>query len=82
MPGMGNRSRVGHHRTPWVDGDRRDPLCGIQDTNMPGLATIRLARALSGRQDLHRRPLFRLGLLLMAASSGLTTIVLLVLAVR
>jgi hypothetical protein len=33
---------------PRVTGSRNDPLYGIPDTNMPHLAEVRLARALSG----------------------------------
>jgi hypothetical protein len=54
---MGNRSRRRSHADGSPDapaagvpsvGSRNDPLYGIPDTNVPYLADIRLARALSG----------------------------------
>ena len=60
MPGMGNRSRRRRRadgtisearasRRDVVHGAANDPLYGIPDTNMPYLASIRMARALQGR---------------------------------
>jgi hypothetical protein len=48
---MGNRSRRRQSSGRDWD-DTRDPLYGIPDTNMPGLASIRLARALQNRRSL------------------------------
>ena len=48
---MGSRSRRRHRDQPDWD-DTRDPLYGIPDTNMPGLAGIRLARSLQHRRSL------------------------------
>ncbi len=60
LPDMGNRSRRRRRADGTISqgravqpaplaGSRNDPLYGIPDTNMPGLANIRLARALQGR---------------------------------
>ena len=59
MHGMGNRSRRRRHADGTIEavyrpepdrsvGSMNDPLYGIPDTNMPYLASIRMARALQG----------------------------------
>jgi hypothetical protein len=79
MPGMGNRSRrrrradgtISDARASHRDvshGAANDPLYGIPDTNMPYLASIRMARALQGRGGWRRwYAVYWLGCLLLSA---------------
>ena len=54
---MGNRSRrrrTGRRPNEAWAPNTQDPLHGIPDTNMPGLAGIRMARALQGQRGWRR----------------------------